>query len=108
MGQVNRRLMGVAAGVAALVLVAVCARDVAAQVSAPSFSNSSSANESTGPSPNPSFQRFSDTQTLSTGSTGFQTRYFGNTSADCGPACGPKTETLDTNYTVSWTVTAAN
>ena len=77
-------------------------------LSAPSLGNASSPNESSGSSANPSFQRFSATSTLSSGATSFATRYFGNASADCGPACGSRTETLSSNYTVSWTATAPN
>src|SRR5262245_32083969 len=91
---------------AALVLSAAAAS--AQTLSAPSFSNSSTANESSGSSANPSFQRFSNTSTVSSGATSFSTRYFFNSSADCGPACGSRTETLASNYTVSWTATAPN
>ena len=43
--------------------------------------------------PTRSFQRFSATQTLSSAACRRSaTRYFGNASADCGPACGSRTE----------------
>jgi hypothetical protein len=77
-------------------------------LSAPSLSNSSSANEATSSSANPSYQRFSATQTLSSSATSFQTRYYGNASADCGAACSSRNEALSSNYTVSWTATAPN
>jgi len=91
---------------AALLLVATPVGSSAQTLSAPSLSNASSTDEFSGSSANPSYQRASGTQTLSTGGTSFQTRYFGNASADCGIACSSRTETLSSNYTVSWNVTA--
>src|SRR5262245_56767505 len=106
--RIARAAQGLAT-VAAIAAFALSAASASAQtLSAPSFSNSSSPNEATPSSDNPSFQRFSATQTLSSSATPFQTRYFGNASAHCGPACGSRTETLSSNYTVSWTATAPN
>lgn len=80
-----------------------------AQMSGVSFMNSSTANELVnGIFDNPTFERESGTQTLTPSGPTIATRYFALASADCGPACGPKTETLNTNYTVNWNVTAPN
>ena len=100
----SMRTLGAVTAVLALSVATASAQTL----SAPSLGNASSPNESSGSSANPSFQRFSATSTLSSGATSFATRYFGNASADCGPACGSRTETLSSNYTVSWTATAPN
>jgi hypothetical protein len=88
-------------------LLGLSAVPTAAQtLSAPSLSNASSMPEfSDG---NPSWQRTSGTEILSATATSFATRYFGNASADCGANCDSRTETLKSNYTVSWTAAAPN
>jgi hypothetical protein len=89
---------------AALALSTVPA--LAQMLSPPSWTPASSAGElSHG---NPSFQRTSDIAVLSAAPTSFETRYFGNASADCGANCDGRTEILKSDYTVSWTATAPN
>ena len=87
--------------VCSVLLLAGFAVPASAQVlSGPSLSNASSPNESSGSSANPSFQRFSNTQTVgSPTALTFQTRYFGNASADCGPEA---TNWLERPIFTSW------
>lgn len=103
----SRAVRGFCLGVLSLL---VLAGQASAQLSAPSLSNSSTGNELVnGLFDNPTYERESSTQNVGVpNGTTFTTRYFGLVSADCGPACGPKTESMTTNYTVSWNVTAPN
>src|SRR5262245_41331500 len=108
-GSTNGRSLPTVRWLTTMAALALSAMGASAQtLSAPSLSNASSADEFNGSSSNPSWQRASGTQTLSTSASTFSTRYFGNASADCGPACSSRTETLSSNYTVSWTATAPN
>jgi hypothetical protein len=91
-----------------LLLVAFAASASAQVLSAPGLSNASSPNEATASSANPSYQRFSNTSTLGTAPLTFSTRYFGNVSADCGPACTVAMRSCPPTNTVSWTATAPN
>jgi hypothetical protein len=109
MVMVNRRAWVVATSllfISAGLFVMPCASH-GQSLSGISLANASSADEeAVGLFDNPTWERESGVQTLSSSATQFQTRYSATVSADCGIACGGRNEVLDTNYTVSFNASA--
>ena len=77
-----------------------------AQLSGLTLTNNSSANEFSGSSANPSYERRSALAVQSSSATSFATRYSATVDADSALGGGNKTETLATDYTLAFDVTA--
>src|SRR5579875_2063166 len=77
-----------------------------AQLSGLTLTNNSSANEFSGSSANPSYERRSALAVQSSSATSFATRYSATVDAASALGGGNKTETLATDYTLAFDVTA--
>ncbi len=92
--------------VAAAFAAVVAGEQASAQLSGLTLTNNSSANEFSGSSANPSYERRSSLTVQTSSPTSFATRYSATVDADSGLGGGNKTETLATDYTLAFDVTA--